>query len=207
MDGASVIDREDPVALDRIFTLPNGISVARLGLLAWSLVLLFGDDARVRAAIVLAVAGATDFLDGYLARRFHQVSTLGKLLDPTVDVAVLASAVIAVAVYGGAPWWLAGVVLARELFIVTTGVVLGVLGARRIDVVYIGKVATFGFMATFPGLLLGDGPGTAAHALRIIAWVIAYPSLCCSVAAIFVYMPVARVALDAGRADRLAHSA
>jgi cardiolipin synthase len=208
VDGISNLAAGEPVADegDRVLTVPNAISLARLGLLAWSLVLLFGSNARVEAGVVLAIAGFTDFLDGYIARRFHQVSNLGKLLDPVIDVVVLASSIVAAAVYGAAPWWLAGLVLARETHMVVTALVLKRLGARRVEVIYIGKVATFGLMATFPGLLLGDGPGTAAHVVRDIAWGVGYPSLALSLYAVWKYAPIARAALDAGRADRRAEA-
>jgi cardiolipin synthase (CMP-forming) len=193
--------------LDRIMTIPNLMSVARLGLLGWSLALLFGSNARVEAAVVLAIAGSTDFFDGYIARRFHQVSNLGKLLDPIVDVVVLMSAVVSVAVYGGAPWWFVGIVLARETHMVVTGLVLKKLGARRVDVIWLGKCATFGMMVTFPALLLGDGPGTAAHVLRIIGWAVGIPALALSLYTVILYAPIARRALEEGRADRAAAGA
>jgi cardiolipin synthase len=194
-------------SLDRVVTLPNIISISRLGLLAWALVLLFASHARVTAAIVLAVAGSTDFLDGQIARRFGQVSNLGKVLDPVVDVVVLMSAVVAVAVYGGAPWWFAGVVLARETHMIVTGLTLRKMGARPVEVIFAGKCATFGLMATFPALLLGDGLGTAAHAWRVVGWVLGVPSLALSLITVVLYIPIARAALAGGRADRAAISA
>jgi cardiolipin synthase len=207
--GASALDEvvESGGGLDRIFTVPNLLSISRLGLLGWSLVLLFGSNARVEAAIVLAIAGSTDFLDGQIARRFDQVSNLGKILDPVIDVIVLMSAGVSVAVYGGAPWWLAGVVLGRETHMVATGLILKKMGARPIEVIFAGKCATFGLMATFPALLLGDGPGTAAHVLRIVGWVIGFPSLALSIITVFLYVPIAQAALAGGRADRAANAA
>ena len=74
------------------------------------------------------VVGVTDFLDGYVARRLHQVSTLGKVLDPTADRLVLVTGVIAIAVYGAVPGWLAGVVLGRELLVSVAVLVLAALG-------------------------------------------------------------------------------
>ena len=99
----------DEVVLDRTLTIPNGISVLRLVVVAAALVVLFHDGDCVAAAVLLAVAGATDFLDGYVARRIGQVSRLGKILDPTIDRMVLASSIIAILVYGALPWWIAAV--------------------------------------------------------------------------------------------------
>ncbi|MGP8149186.1 MAG: CDP-alcohol phosphatidyltransferase family protein, partial [Acidimicrobiales bacterium] len=72
-------------SLDRVWTLPNAISFARILLLGAFCWLLFGPDERIAATLVLMFVGVTDFLDGYLARRFNQVSTLGKVLDPVAD--------------------------------------------------------------------------------------------------------------------------
>src|SRR6202040_3696748 len=101
-----------------------------------------------------------------------------------------------------APWWFAGIILARETHVMVTGLVLQKIGARRIDVIFLGKCATFGLMATFPALLLGDGPGAQARVLRIIGWVIGYPSLLLSIVTVFLYIPIAQAAIAGGRADR-----
>ena len=211
-EDASVARASEPTGLgaedfDRVLTAPNLITAARLALLGWSLTELFGSNARIEAAILLAIAGSTDFLDGYVARRFNQISNLGRLIDPIVDVVVLMSSIVGVAIYHGAPWWFAGLVLARETHMIVTGVVLKRMGARRVDVLYLGKCATFGLMTAFPLLLLGDGPGTAAHVVRVIGWAIGIPSLALSIVVVFLYVPVARAALAAGRADRAAQAA
>lgn len=194
-----MIPDSESVTLRRVWTVPNVLSVARLGLVAWSLDLLFADRARIAAAAVLAVAGTTDFLDGWVARRFHQVSVLGKILDPTVDRIVLVATVVAIVVYGAVPTWLASAVLAREVIVGGAGIVLAILGAVRIDVVFIGKVGTFGFLCSFPLFLLGDTGGPMALSVRVLAWVIAIPSLACSFASLFAYVPAAREALAVGR--------
>jgi cardiolipin synthase len=178
----------------RILTVPNAISVARLGLLAWFLVALFVQNERILAIVVLAVAGATDFLDGYLARRLGQVSELGKRLDPTIDRLLLIGAIVALVDYGAVPVWLAVVVLVREVIVSGVVVGLGAVGAKRIDVLFIGKAGTFGLMAGFPWLLAGDGSGSAEHVIRIIAWCITIPSLVLSLLAACAYVPLAREA-------------
>jgi len=185
--------------LDRVLTVPNALSVLRLGLVAWCLTSLFASHQRVLAAVLLAIAGTTDFLDGWVARRFHQVTTLGKVLDPTVDRIVTGSAVIGVVVYGAVPVWLAVVVLGRELLVSGMGIALALLGASRIDVLFIGKVAAFGFMCALPLFLLGDGHGPYAFFYLVLAWVFAVPSLAASLASAAAYVPLARRALAAGR--------
>lgn len=186
----------------RILTVPNALSVGRLALLGVALGLLFGPDDRVAAAIVLALAGSTDFLDGYVARRFHQVSDLGKVLDPTVDRVVLGATVIAILVYGAVPTWFAASMIAREAVVVATGLVLSALRAERIDVLFVGKAGTFGLLVALPCFLLGDGPGAAAHDVHLAALAAGIPALVLSYVAAFAYMPRARRALRAGRRAR-----
>ena len=77
--------------------------------------LLFGAHRQTAAAVLLAVLGATDWVDGFVARRFHQVSTLGKVLDPAADRILVGTAVIAVIVYGAVPLWFGIATIAREV--------------------------------------------------------------------------------------------
>ena len=151
------------------------------------------------AILLLGVAGATDFLDGYVARRIGQVSKLGKILDPTIDRMVLTSSIIAIVVYGAVPWWIAATVLARELFISVVALVIALAGATRIDVLWIGKASTFGLLVAFPLFLFSDGAGGFAHVLRVAAYVVVTPALAASLASVVAYVPVARRALAFGR--------
>ncbi|MGO9197908.1 MAG: CDP-alcohol phosphatidyltransferase family protein [Acidimicrobiales bacterium] len=186
---------ETEEGLDRIWTIPNLLSVGRLGLLGVFLWLLFGEHQRIAAVIVLAVAGATDFVDGYVARRFNQVSTLGKVLDPTADRIVLGTGVIAIAVYGAVPAWLAGVVLGREVLVSAAVLALAALGARRIDVLWAGKAGTFGLMVCFPLFLLAHAGSSWAHVVSDVTWVLLVPALGLSFVAAISYVPLARKAL------------
>ena len=88
---------------DRILTVPNLISFVRLLCIPWFLWLLFAQDNRHAAAWLLAVLGCTDWIDGYIARRWNQVSTVGKVLDPTADRLMLGVGVIAILVDGSVP--------------------------------------------------------------------------------------------------------
>jgi cardiolipin synthase len=90
---------------DRILTIPNVISLVRLACVPLFLWLLFSEENRLASAALLAVLGATDWVDGWIARRYHQVSTVGKILDPVADRIMLITAVIAIAVDGAVPWW------------------------------------------------------------------------------------------------------
>src|SRR5437764_13461216 len=124
--------------------------MVRLACVPLFLWLLFGRDNRVAAALLLGALGATDWLDGYVARHFHQVSTLGKVLDPVADRVLLVVGVIAIMIDGSAPAVIAWLTIVREVLISVAVLVLAALGAKRIDVQWAGKAATLGLMFAFP---------------------------------------------------------
>ena len=111
-------------------------------------------DDRAAAAWLLAVLGTTDFLDGYIARHFNQVSELGKVLDPVADRLLFFVGVGGILIDGSVPTWFAVAVLVREVLVAGATLVLAALGARRIDVTWFGKAGTFCLMIAFP-LFLG----------------------------------------------------
>ncbi|MGA9076946.1 MAG: CDP-alcohol phosphatidyltransferase family protein [Acidimicrobiales bacterium] len=185
--------------LARVWTLPNAITVSRLVLLGAFIAALFPLHERVVAFFLLAVTGITDFLDGYIARHHNQVTTIGKIIDPSVDRVVLITSVVCVVAFGAVPVWLAVVVLGREVIVSATVLVLAALGAARIDVNWFGKAGTFGLMCDLPLFVLAHGPGGWTHAVEITAWVIVVPALAFSFWGAVLYVPAARRALAAGR--------
>ncbi|MFP3906380.1 MAG: CDP-alcohol phosphatidyltransferase family protein [Acidimicrobiales bacterium] len=185
-----------------LFTVPNLVSVARLGCVPVFLWLLFGLDAPLGAAVLLAFLGATDWVDGYIARRFGQVSEIGKILDPTADRIMLLVAVLAIAVAGHVPWWFAGLTLAREGLVSVMAVILGALGARRIDVTWWGKTGTFLLMISFPLFLASGAEWDLADPSWWLAWACGAPGLVIAYYAAWGYLPAARSALAEGRAAR-----
>jgi cardiolipin synthase (CMP-forming) len=193
---------EEP--LDRILTVPNAITTLRLACVPLFCWLLFGAHRQSASAVLLAVLGATDFLDGYAARRWGQVSRIGKILDPTADRILVATAVISVTVQGAVPIWFAVATIAREAIVSGTVVLLGVLGAERIDVLWVGKAGTFGLMFAYPAFLLAHGTSGWQHPIEVLAWVGGVAGLALAWIAAFLYIPTARVALSAGRAARAA---
>ena len=138
-----------------LFTIPNAVTLVRLAGLPLFLYLLFGLDDRGAAAWVLAAIGVTDWLDGYLARRLHQVSTVGKVLDPTADRLVFLVAAVALVIDGSVPAWFGIATLIREGFVAIVALLLAAAGARRINVTNVGKIATLGLMLAFPLFLAG----------------------------------------------------
>jgi len=186
--------------LSRVWTVPNLISVVRLACAPLFWWLLFGADEPWTAAILLAVLGASDWVDGWVARRFDQGSELGKILDPTADRILLLTGVLALLVDGSVPIWFGVLVLARELVIAVVTLGLAMAGARRIDVLWVGKAGTFATMIALPAFL---GASLADGALHALLWLIAYgfgvPGLVLSYYAAARYVPEARRALREGR--------
>lgn len=140
-------------ASNRIFTVPNLISVIRLCLVPVFLVLLFtGYD--LMATFLFALAAGTDWVDGQIARRTHSVSKLGQLLDPAVDRILMIAGVAGLFLVGRLPLWIILVVLIRDLALLVGGAVILKRYRVRVAVVYAGKVATTFLFVGFAGLLL-----------------------------------------------------
>jgi len=186
----------------RILTVPNLISLARLLCIPLFLWLLFGRDNRAAAAWLLGILGMTDWVDGYIARRFDQVSELGKVLDPVADRLLLLVGVLAILIDGSAPLWFGVLTLAREAIVSVAGVGLALAGARRIDVTWWGKAGTFGLLFAYPWWLGGKSTLSYAPIVDTLAWFFAIPGLALSWFALAQYVPLARRALRDGRADR-----
>jgi cardiolipin synthase (CMP-forming) len=157
----------EPEASDRILTVPNLLSFARLLGVPLFLWLVLVPQADVAAFVVLAIAGATDWIDGYLARALNQRSKLGILLDPLADRLYIAATLIGLALRGLIPWWLVALLAARDLMLLALLPLLRKSGRVALPVTYIGKAATFCLLWGFPLLLLSgipSGVGTFAMA-------------------------------------------
>ena len=186
----------------RILTVPNLISVGRLACVPLFLWLLLAREARVEAALLLGVLGATDWIDGWIARHFDQGSEVGKVLDPTADRILLVFAGVALLVDGSLPLWVGIAVLAREAVISVAVLVLAAAGARRMDVQWAGKAGTLALMFALPGFLLADAlSGAPREMLLVVTWVFTIGGLVLSYYAAVMYVPQARAALREGRGD------
>ena len=157
---------DEAPASSRILTVPNLISFARLLGVPVFLWLILVPQADGWAFLLLAVAGASDWIDGYLARRLNQRSELGVLLDPLADRLYIAATLLGLALRELIPWWLVGILVARELFLLALLPRIRRSGRLALPVTYVGKSATFCLLWGFPLLLLGGMPtfGTAALA-------------------------------------------
>jgi cardiolipin synthase len=193
--------------LDRILTVPNAITMVRLACIPLFLWMLFGKDWQTAAAVLLGVLGATDWVDGFVARRFGQVSTFGKVLDPTADRLLVGTAVISVMVYGAVPLWFGIATIAREVVVSVMVLLLASLGAARIDVLWVGKAGTFGLMFAYPTFLLAYGDATWQEPFKVIAWVTGIVGLALAWYAAGSYIGPAREALRKGRAARRSREA
>ena len=143
------------LAHDRgVWTVPNAISLARLAGIPVFLWLLLGKDQPLEAGILFAVLGATDWVDGYIARRFDQGSEIGKILDPVSDRIMLIAGALGLLISGDVPIWVGVVVLAREALLSVVTLILAAAGARRIDVQWVGKAGTLALMFALPLFVL-----------------------------------------------------
>lgn len=160
-------------AVDRVLTVPNVLSALRLLGVPVFLWLVLGPHHDRVAFVLLMVSGATDYLDGYLARRLHQVSRLGALLDPLADRLYIASTVLALTIRDVIPLWLLLVLVARDLYLAALLPVLRRHGYGPLPVSYLGKAATFNLLYAFPFLLLSSGHDALATWTRPIGWAFA----------------------------------
>ena len=163
--------------MDRVLTIPNALSAARLAgvpVFLWLVIGLRTATGDYWAVGLLIVAGATDWLDGKIARALNQGSRLGQILDPAADRLYIAATLVALAVRAIIPWWLLGVLALRELVV---GGALTVLKRRvgfgTLQVSLVGKAATLCLLYAFPLLFLGDHPGWGGTLARVIGWAFA----------------------------------
>ena len=201
-DGSADITTADEVVSDRILTVPNLVTLVRLACLPLFLWLLFGREDRAAAAWLLAGLGITDWVDGYIARHFHQTSELGKVFDPVTDRLLFFVGGGGILIDGSVPTWFAVVVLIREALVAVATLLLAALGAKRIDVTWFGKAGAFFLMVAFPLFLASHSSLSWHETAGDLAWVAGIPGLALSLYSAALYVPLARSALSEGRAAR-----
>jgi cardiolipin synthase (CMP-forming) len=163
----------DDTTINRVWTLPNVLSMVRLAGVPLFLWLVLGPEADLLALGVLMLSGVTDFLDGYLARRLGQTSVLGQVLDPVADRLYILAVVIGLALRDIVPWWVALSLPLRDLLLWGLVPLLRTRGYSALPVHFLGKAATFNLLYAFPLLLLGDGTGTVATLAQVFGWAFA----------------------------------
>jgi cardiolipin synthase len=155
-----------------VVNVPNLLSFLRILLVPVFLWLLL-DQLFLAAIAVLAFAGLTDFLDGFLARKLNQTTKLGKMLDPVADRLYIFATLLALSATGYVPWWLAGLVILRDFLMLISLPLLASVGYRSLPVHYLGKASTFALLYSFPLLLMGKIFTEAAFIITPIAWAFA----------------------------------
>ncbi|MCE7079373.1 CDP-alcohol phosphatidyltransferase family protein [Streptomyces sp. ST2-7A] len=165
-------------ARSRVLTVPNLLSAARLmgvPVFLWLILspVFDGPNRDGWALVVLALSGFSDWLDGHLARRWNQVSELGRLLDPAADRLYILATLVGLTWRDILPWWMVALLLARDLMLL-----IGVWRVNRAgwappQVNFLGKAATFCLMYAFPLLLLSDGTGWMSSLAAIFGWAFA----------------------------------
>ncbi len=167
---AEVVDEQLP---DRVWTIPNVLSMLRLAGVPLFVYLLLGPQADEWAIVVLMVSGFTDWLDGKIARWMNQTSRLGALLDPAADRLYTFATIIAFVIRDIVPLWVAVVLVLRDVLVALCIALLRRNGFAPPEVTYVGKAATFNLMYAFPLLLLAQGASTAATIARPVAYAFA----------------------------------
>jgi cardiolipin synthase (CMP-forming) len=158
---------------NRLLTIPNLLSIVRLALVPVFLWLLLGPHADGWALLILVYAGVSDWADGKIARLFNQTSRLGALLDPAADRLYTLATVVAFVVRDIVPWWIAALLILRDVVVAGCIFVLGRNGFAPPEVTYIGKAATFNLLYAMPLMLLAQGGSTAATIARPVAYAFA----------------------------------
>ncbi|HEY6567761.1 MAG TPA: CDP-alcohol phosphatidyltransferase family protein [Actinomycetota bacterium] len=154
-----------------ILTIPNLISAVRILLIPVFCWLIVDPDTTAVGIVVFGAVVATDWVDGTVARRTGQVSELGKVLDPVADRLAIASGLIALMIRGAFPVWAGALILLRDVLVFAGGAYVLLTRRVRLDVRYIGKVATFCLMIAIPAVSWGTLDFGLAPAALAVGWI------------------------------------
>ena len=179
-----------------VLTVPNLISAARIALIPVFFALIVDPDTTLAGVLLFGLVVATDWVDGTIARRTGQVSELGKILDPVADRLAIAAGLIALMVRDVFPVWAGLLILVRDAAVLVVGLVALRRFHTRLDVRFIGKVATFSLMVSIPAIAWGNlGTWPAAAALAV-GWI------CYAAGIVEYYLAAGIYAADLRRAMR-----
>lgn len=142
----------------------------------------------VASALLLGFIGATDWIDGYLARRLNQTSTFGKVLDPSADRALLLCAGILSVHLNLVPIWLLAVIFLRELSVTVVVATAAIKYRTRFDVVWYGKAGTLLMMFAFPMFVMAGARIHNAMLFKYLAYVFIVPGQIVLFAALASYL-------------------
>jgi cardiolipin synthase len=167
---ADALAADPQIATDRVWTVPNILSMLRLVGVPVFLVLILAFEADGWALAVLFLSGLSDWLDGKLARMLNQTSSLGALLDPLADRLYMVTTPLAFAIRDFVPWWVVILLFARDGILALTLPVLKARGLGPLPVTYIGKAATFALMYAFPMILAGQWDSTVSRVMLALGY-------------------------------------
>lgn len=200
---ATAAAADSQLSSHKYLTAPNVFTFVRLCCIPLFLWMLFGRDNRAGAAFLLGALGATDWVDGWLARRFNQVSEFGKMFDPTADRLLFIVGITGIIIDGAAPLWFCWLVIAREVLVGgTIAIATVVFKMQRFDVTWWGKTATFLLMFAIPGFMLGHSDFWGNEGFEVAAWILGVPGLVLSYYTGAAYVPTIRASLQSGRSGR-----
>jgi cardiolipin synthase len=180
-------DQEPNGSLDRIATVPNLLSLLRILLIPLFVLLLLHHGTEMAGLLLLGGVVATDWVDGYLARRTGQVSNLGKVLDPVADRLAIAAALVALVVRHAVPLWAALLVLVRDAVVLLAGAAVLARYRVRLDVRWIGKLATFALMWGIPLIAWGNFELFLDRVAEPLGWVVYWIGIVLYYAAAVIY--------------------
>jgi cardiolipin synthase len=157
-------------ASSAVLTVPNALSLARIVLIPAFCWLSANERTRLWGIFLFAVVVSTDWIDGYVARRTGQVSELGRILDPVADRLAIGAGLVTFSIIGIFPIWAAALILARDVAVLLGGA--AALWGRdiRVEVRWIGKIATASLMAAVAWIAWGDAGGPFGEVLLVGGW-------------------------------------
>ncbi len=165
--------QETQVQTDRVLTFPNVLSALRLLGVPLFLWLILVPEADGWAVVLLMVSGFTDWLDGYLARKWNQITRVGQLLDPIADRLYILATLVGLLIRGIIPLWFVVLLVSRDVVLAVVLAFLKRRGITGLPVHFLGKAATFCLLYAFPLLLLGAGDTWFSDLSNVVGWAFA----------------------------------
>lgn len=148
--------------IDKVWTVPNALTLLRfllVGVMAW----LFVSEQPVWAMAVYLFAAGTDLLDGWIARRFNQISNIGKVLDPIADKAMTVAALVCMLVEGYLTLGLLLVIIIKEALMVIGGALIYFVFGKVVYANLFGKISAVAYFLAIMLLFLHNVPGVAPY--------------------------------------------
>jgi CDP-diacylglycerol--glycerol-3-phosphate 3-phosphatidyltransferase len=178
-----VTDEPVPVAAPRpvsLYNPANMLTAARIVLVPVFVAFVISSEMaesgwRILACLTFCVASATDFADGWIARRFELVTSFGKVADPIADKALTGSALVLLSAYDRLSWWVTGLILLREwgvtalrFWVIRYGVIAASRGGKLKTALQIAAIAWFLWPVPEPFDLVGTGLMLAALIVTVV---------------------------------------